>query len=442
MQMTLGTKIRMAGYAIKSLITKPVYLGYKPMDPEFANDTRAVYRQMINHQNMFWSPFTMGWHASGDHQAMGKWLKDERLTTAFSSWTFAPKMETNTEFDQMLASQLMSLPDADHRRLRKLVSPAFSPRYADSIRDAAQATVELALTDVDQNGLIDICHLTRDIPSLILARYIGVPVESLDDFNALGQSVIASFDTTATPDIAGATRGIALIKQLMTEKRQHPDDSFLSTLVNHVEDGERITEMEAVALLASLFAAGVETTSNVLNVVIYSLAKHDGWSAWLAQHPERALDVIAESLRWRVATHRGHTRFAKEDVEINGYTVRKGEMVQLMNHITGLDEITFVDAHEFNPARENLKKYGIFGEGAHYCLGHALAKLITETTVLALVKRYPQLRIEKEPCFEYALSGYHMNGLLVRGKTHVANKPTHQETEKKYCGTKYISQAA
>ncbi len=423
MKMSFTTKLRLAGYAAKSLISKPVYWKYRPMHTSFMNDTRAAYRHMLQAAPLFWSPYTMGWHLSCSPAEIGKWMKDERLTTTFSSWAFAPKLEANTEFEKMLAGQLMSLSDADHRRVRKLVSPAFSPRFAETLRPLAQAEVAAALAQSDNNGLIDVCALTRDIPSRILAHYIGVPMSSLADFNALGQSVMASFDTTAKPDIAGAERGIALLKTLMAEKRAKPDDSFLSTLVNHVEDGERISEMEAVALMASLFAAGVATTSDALNTAIYTLAMHSGWSAWLAQHPERSLDVLTEATRWHAGTHRGYTRFAKEDLHIHGHTVRKGEMLQLMSQTSAFDELTFHKACEFNPARDDLKNFVFFGEGNHYCLGHALAKLITETALLAMVQRYPQLTLVKAPSIHYAISAYHMDGLVVQGSQLAAQTP-------------------
>lgn len=432
MQMTLGTKLRLAGYAANSLIRKPVCWGYRPMHPSFMNDTRAVNRQMLQQKPLFWSPYTMGWHLSCSPAELGQWLKDDRLTTAFSCWTFAPKLEANTEFEQMLAGQLMNLPDAGHRRLRRLVSPAFSPRFAESLRPFAEAEVAAALDQSDNNGLIDVCHLTRDIPSRILASYIGVPMASLADFNALGQSVMASFDTRATPDIAGAERGIALLKQLMAAKRANPDDSFLSTLINHVEDGDRISEAEAIGLLASLFAAGVATSSDALNTAIYSLARHPGWSAWLAEHPERVQDVLAEATRWWAGTHRGYTRFANVDMEINGQRVHKGEMLQLMNSASAFDELTFHKACEFNPTRSDLKSFLFFGEGTHYCLGHALAKLITGTALLALVQRYPQFTLKQAPRIHYAISSYHMEGLVIRGsKINVQATNPHQSVSTK-----------
>jgi cytochrome P450 len=166
----------------------------------------------------------------------------------------------------------------------------------------------------------------------------------------------------------------------------------------------------------------------VLNVAVYSLARNPGWSEWLAQHPERTLDVIAETSRWWAGTHRGFTRFAKVDLEINGQRVQKGEMLQLMNQASGFDELTFRKACEFNPTRSDLKNFLFFGEGTHYCLGHALAKLMTGTALLALVQRYPQLTLKKAPSFHYTISSYAMEGLVVRGSNNSSQPINHLQS--------------
>jgi cytochrome P450 len=61
--------------------------------------------------------------------------------------------------------------------------------------------------------------------------------------------------------------------------------------------------------------------------------------------------------------------------------------VQIMFSIANHDPSVFPDPHSFNPLRENLDKAYTFGLGAHYCLGHAIAKLIAQVTVMAVVKR-------------------------------------------------------
>lgn len=416
MQMTLGTKLRLAGYAINSLILKPKHRAYNPRSKDCMNNIRSIYEGMFQEKNMFWSPYTMGWHAGGDVSFMEKWLKDDRLSSSIYHWQFAPIKQARTDFEQMITSQLMILPEIDHRRVRRLVSSAFSPRFVESIREPARQLIVESIDAVDKDGVINASTLCHAIPARVLAMYVGVPPSAFDDFNALGQSVLASFDTTNKPDIDGANRGIAQLKALMKQKRENPDDSFLSTLVNHVEDGDRITEMEAVSLLASLFAAGVDTTGTTLVQAIYAMSKHLGWASWLHEHPTCAFDVLSEGVRWCCGTHRGLMRFAKENVQINENTVRKGEMVQFMLSSSNFDPVTYNNPWEYDPTRSSTRKVMMFGEGAHYCLGHALARMICETTLLALVERYQDISVLQEPTLHYEIMAYPMKDLLIKGE--------------------------
>ena len=80
-----------------------------------------------------------------------------------------------------------------------------------------------------------------------------------------------------------------------------------------------------------------------------------------------------------------------------GKKIKKGEIVQIMFSIANHDPDVFPDPHAFNPLRDNLDKAYTFGLGAHYCLGHAIAKLIAQVTVMAVVKRYPDMKIKENP---------------------------------------------
>jgi cytochrome P450 len=226
---------------------------------------------------------------------------------------------------------------------------------------------------------------------------------------------MASFDSSAQPDVAGAERGIAQLRELFAEKRARPDDTFMSTLVNHMEDGERISENEALALVGSLLAAGVDTTFDYMLNIFFGLVKNPQWGAWVKENPERIQDFIDETFRWNNFGTRGFYRFAVEDMELLGQKIKRGEIVQVMMATANHDPSVFPDPEKFDPTRNNLDKALSFGVGAHYCLGHAIAKLIAQVTTLAVINRYPHVIATREPEREYSMTARRMRTFVVKG---------------------------
>ncbi len=416
MKLSLSQKLAIGGYMLRSLVTKPLFPAYKPRSLKFLEDPYPTLMRMRDERPVFWSPHTLGWHVSGTHAELTQWLRDDRLSLSFRNWMFAPQSEAHSELDKVLDNLLMSLAPADHMRVRRLVSPAFSPRYVAAARPEIEQMVQRRLDECDRAGEIDMVTLCREIPIDAMAIYFGIPPSARTDFADLGHAIISAFDSSSQPDVAGAERGIAQLRRQFEEKRKQPDDTFMSTLINHIEEGERITENEALALVGSLLAAGVDTTFDYMLHIFYALAKNPQWGPWLAEHPEQVQAVMDESLRWNSFGHRGFFRFALEDLEIQGQKIKRGEIVQIMMSIGNWDPEVFPEPEQFNPLRTNLEKSMPFGVGAHYCLGHAIAKLIGQVTTLAVIQRYPHLSTEGEPTREYNMVSRRMTRFIVKGQ--------------------------
>jgi cytochrome P450 enzyme len=415
MKLDFKQKAGIAAYMVRSLLTKPRFSLYNPRSPAFLQDPYPAYLRMQQDKQLFWSPHTLGWHLSGGHEFLTPFLRDERLTHSFRYWMFAPNSKAHSELDALLDNLLMSLSVKDHMRVRKMVSPAFSPRFVVVAKPAIEEMVGRLLHEQDHDGVIDMVKLCREIPINAMAIYFCIPDGMRSDFSTLGHAILASFDSATQPDVAGAERGIAQLRALFAEKRAHPDDTFMSTLVNHMEDGERISENEALALVGSLLAAGVDTTFDYMLNIFFGLVKNPQWGPWLKEHPDRVQDFIDETFRWNNFGTRGFYRFAVEDLVILGQKIKRGEIVQVMMATANHDPAIFPKPETFDPTRNNLDKALSFGVGAHYCLGHAIAKLIAQTTTLAVINRYPHLSVTQEPQREYNMTSRRMRTFIVNG---------------------------
>lgn len=417
MKLSLKQKIGIGAYIVRSVLTKPMVSSYKPSSQAFLYDPYPVFRQMHD-KRIVWSPYTLAWHICGDHETNLAWLKDDRLGHSFRLWMFAPKSQANSSFDALMDNSLMALPAKEHMRVRRLVSPAFSPRFVNEARPAIEKMVQEQLALNDHQGEIDLVKLCRDIPVNAMALYFKIPDALRDDFRALGHAIIASFSSEeelSASDVVAAERGIVQLRELFAQKRAQPDDSFMSTLINHMEEGDRISENEALALMGSLLAAGVDTTFDYMLNAFYCLEKFPEWGPWLLENENKVQDFIEEATRWNNWGTRGYYRFATQDMEILGQQIKKGEIVQIMTATSNYDASVFPNPEQFDPGRNNLEKAMTFGIGVHYCLGHAIAKLISDTTLLAVVRRYPVLKAIKGPTREYNMVSRRIGTFVVKG---------------------------
>ena len=114
---------------------------------------------------------------------------------------------------------------------------------------------------------------------------------------------------------------------------------------------------------------------------------------WLMEDPEGRIDqVVEEVLRVTSAHNYGLMRYANEDIEIGGVTVRKGELVIISDAAANRDPTVFERPEEFDPTR-STKGHLAFGHGPHACLGKSLARMELRATFLSLFRRFPNARL-------------------------------------------------
>ena len=99
----------------------------------------------------------------------------------------------------------------------------------------------------------------------------------------------------------------------------------------------------------------------------------------LIDKPEMIPAACEEMLRYNAA-FAGMRRMAKEDVEVGGVTIKKGDKVILHWHSVNLDASVFDDPLSFDVTRAErmpslAREHRAFGIGQHFCLGSHLARL-------------------------------------------------------------------
>ncbi|TJZ55751.1 cytochrome P450 [Streptomyces piniterrae] len=288
---------------------------------------------------------------------------------------------------------------ADHRRLRKLIAPAFTARRTDAMLPCVERITAALLGDlaaVPAGATIDLREaFTHPLPLQVICELFGFPEG--EPRAELARHVAAIMDTTATPEEAGATAAAvgALLGGLVASKRERPTDDLTSLLVSaRDDDGERMTEQELLDTLLLVIGAGHETTVDLLGNAVIALLTHpdqlkaalSGESSWN--------DVIEETLRWAPSIASLPLRFAVEDIAVpDGPTIRKGEAILPAYAAAGRDPGFHGENAAHFDIRRQVTEHLAFGHGVHRCLGAPLARMEARTALPALFARFPDLQL-------------------------------------------------
>ncbi|MGW3007681.1 cytochrome P450 family protein [Streptomyces sp. NPDC001219] len=306
---------------------------------------------------------------------------------------------------------------ADHRRLRKLIAPAFTARRTDAILPRVESITAALLDDLAAHPAgepLDLrARFNHPLPLQVICELFGFPEG--EQRTELARLVEAIMDTTATPEQAGATAaGVhALLSGLVGSKRENPADDLTSLLVSARDDeGQKMTEQELLDTLLLVIGAGHETTVDLLGNAVHALLTHPGQLALVRSGEVSWNDVIEETLRWAPSIAALPLRFAVEDIEIaDGPTIRKGEAILPGYAAAGRDPGFHGDTAAGFDVRRRRQEHLAFGHGVHHCLGAPLARMEARIALPALFARFPDLQLAS-PAEELEPTGGFISGGL------------------------------
>jgi cytochrome P450 len=190
------------------------------------------------------------------------------------------------------------------------------------------------------------------------------------------------------------------MKRLIEEKRKTGElgPDVISDLIRaEQQDPGFFSSMPIESYAAGLVFPGHETTVVRMDFGVMYLLTDPRRRDWLMEDPEGRIDqVIEEVLRLTSATSHGLLRYALEDIEMGGVTIRRGDLVIISESAANRDPSMYERPEEFDPTRD-VTNHLAFGHGSHICLGQSLARMELKTVFLSLFRRFPDLRLAIDP---------------------------------------------
>ncbi|MDF2760161.1 MAG: cytochrome [Thermomicrobiales bacterium] len=311
------------------------------------------------------------------------------------------QQEMAAQTDEILRRNLLAVDPPDHSRLRRLVAIPFTPKYIEGLRPRVQAIADTLLDAVqaqtDETGRREmelISDFAYPLPLTVISEMLGIPLADRDKFREWSQAAVSFTPADrANPAVtAKLIEFIAYLRRLVAEKHANPGDDLLSGLVLAEAEGDKLSENELLSMIFLLIVAGHETTVNLIGSGMLALFDHPEQRARLQEDPDLLKAAIEEMLRYYGPVEMSLTRWVRQDTELGGQRLRRGEQIMALLASANHDGEQFPNPELFDIAREP-NRHAAFGTGIHSCLGATLARLEGHVAFVTLLSRMPDLAL-------------------------------------------------
>ncbi|WP_234334622.1 cytochrome P450 [Streptomyces sp. NRRL B-1347] len=299
------------------------------------------------------------------------------------------------------SGMLTQMDPPDHRKLRRLVSRAFTPRLVAGLAPRIGALTHELLDRVEGGRALDlVADLAHPLPVIVIAELLGVPSEDRELFRQWAEELLARTEVAPVGGSADSAEMVAAVLDLSArmsayfgahaeERRRRPQDDLLTALVQAEVDGERLSAAALGNFAQLLLVAGHVTTTILLGNAVLCLDAHAGARERVRADRTLVPGVIEEALRL-LPPFSMFYRATTRAVELGGQRLAAGQVVALWLGAANRDARVFADPHGFHPERDPNPHLG-FGRGIHFCLGAPLARLEGRIALEILLERFPRL---------------------------------------------------
>jgi cytochrome P450 family 130 len=291
---------------------------------------------------------------------------------------------------------MVFLDPPDHTFFRRLVSRGFTPRHVETLEPDVRAFVVERIERLRAQGGGDIvAELLKPLPSFIVGRYLGVPSEDRERFDAWSNGIVGA-NALGDPLLAASTVGelFGFFTELIERRRREPADDTISDLVRAAE-GTGVTTLQILGFAFTMVTGGNDTTTGLLSGGLELLTGAPDQRDVLVGQPDLVRPAIEELLRL-TSPVQGLARTTTQEVTLGGVTIPAGRKVLLLYGAANRDEREFGDDAEQLNVRRAPARILSFGYGPHLCLGAAAARLMGRVTLEELLSRCPRFRVDAE----------------------------------------------
>jgi len=373
-------------------------------DPTIQANPIPVYERLRAEAPIMWNGSAQGWLVSRYDDVVGL-FNDPRMSSQRVDATFRPLpqdvQDELTPLKTVLLSRMLLSDPPRHTRLRSLVTKPFSAKASQGRRERIQAFCDSFIDQVVERGGMDVMRdFAAPLPSWTIADTLGIPIENQEQFTQWAHDQVRVYDRpgTAHDRVVVMRQGQramlemrAYMEGIIEDRRRDPQDDLLTMLVRAEAEGDRLSDDELIAMVVALLVGGNNSTAHAIGNSVLTFIRHPEARNRLMREPDLIRPAIEEVLRFESPVQ-ATSRVATAEIEIGGKIVQPGDNVSLLIGSANRDPVQFPDADMFQLDR-HPNRHLTFAHGAHFCLGSALARNVTQIATLTLLQRCPNIQL-------------------------------------------------
>lgn len=354
-------------------------------DDRVSSDVQRTYAEAIaDAPDIFWSP------ANGGHWLVKRFDAIAAVATDPEHFSVRemqiPRVENPPFFIPL------SLDPPENLPYRRAMAPMFGPTAIKALEPRLRYWAETIVAGVADRGSCDFMgDVAKVFPVTIFMELMGMDLSRLHEFRHLAERFFeVQNDAVELAQLSATILGV--LKELVEEKRTHPDDKLMSHFVHvEIDGGRTMTDDEILAMSFVLFLGGMDTVTNVTGFAFQQLAQMPELQARLAADPAGLSGAFADEAV-RAFGVVNSPRLVVKDKDLLGVPFRTGDMVLNLLPVGSRDERKFDNPHALDIDRKKAAHI-TFSTGPHLCIGHVLGRAEIRVLVEEWARRVPAFHI-------------------------------------------------
>ena len=383
--------------------TAPLSL-YHLLDPEVLANPYPLYRRLRTEDPVHWDPYLHAWIVTRYEDVATVFRRFSADRTPAPEYFEALGVPEVGPVAQVMVKQMLFLDAPAHTRLRRLAGAAFQPVQVNKLRQHIQDIADRLIDDIVARGtgrLDMLADFAEPLPAMVTTELLGVSVEDhvkLKDWSVTFAEMLGNFQHN--PDrLGGVLEAVQNLTEYfhdaIREQRRQPRDGLVSAFLAAEVDGDRLSEEEVAANCIVTMVGGLETTTNLIGNGTLTLLRNPADLQRLRTEPDVMPSAVEELLRYESPSQ--HTaRIARDDLELGGKQIRKGQAVIAVMAAGNRDPERFPEPDRLDIERPD-NRHLAFGWASHFCFGAPLARLEAEISFTSLLHRLPELQLVDQP---------------------------------------------
>lgn len=330
-----------------------------------------------------------------------------RQPELFCSGRGATSVVEMPQFMREYFGSMIEMDDPKHKRLRDIVSKAFTVRQVRQIEEYIdRIALEIVSSIKDKREVDFVTECSARLPLKVICDMMGVPESQYDFVFEASNHILGAGDPEYVPigdnpieAIMNAATGLTqLVTELAEAREKEPTDDLTSALVHAEVDGDKLAHSELASFFILLVVAGNETTRNAISWGVLTLNEHpDQREMWRNDFDGVARTAIEEIVRWASPVINMTRTVTRDGASLSGQEFKEGDKLLLCYNSGNRDEEIFDDPYRFDVRREPNPQIGFGGPGPHFCLGANLARQEIRVMFRELFTHVPDLEVTDEP---------------------------------------------